>query len=183
MSTRHEITFPTQPTSTLIKASIVSLVAASVVFITIILPAEYNIDPTGSGKLMGLTVLAEESIPVPIQKPVKEQALSYQKNEATIIIPPNKGVEYKFKMQQYANLTYEWATNGELLYFDFHGEPKGDTTGYFESYVIATNAEMKGSMTVPFEGSHGWYWKNNSDKDVTVSLTTQGSYEVIGQPH
>ena len=37
---------------------------------------------------------------------------------------------------------HEWLTDGES-YFDLHGEPEGDTTGYFESYAIATTNEMK----------------------------------------
>jgi hypothetical protein len=47
--------------------------------------------------------------------------------------------------------------DGTPLYFDLHGEPQGDTTGYFESYAIATLRAMKGSFTSPFSGSHGWY--------------------------
>jgi hypothetical protein len=39
---------------------------------------------------------------------------------------------------------------------------------------------MKGSFTSPFDGSHGWYWKNNSDKPVAVQLIVEGRYEVIG---
>jgi len=194
----NEISFPTQSTKTLIRASIVALVIASIIFITFILPAEYKIDPTGLGEMMGLTVLAEEAVLVEknilAEKPIladdsetaqvsqatKQPSMPYRDDSVTVTVPPNKGVEYKFKMHQYANLTYEWTTNGEPVYFDFHGEPKADTTGYFESYVIATNAEMKGSMTVPFEGGHGWYWKNNSDKEIIITLKTQGNYELVG---
>ncbi len=79
-------------------------------------------------------------------------------------------------MEQYQKLTYEWITDGSTLYFDLHGEPKGDTTGYFESYAIATLDEMKGSFTAPFAGSHGWYFKNTSDVPVTVQLIVSGEY-------
>lgn len=179
----NEITFPTQSNATIIKASILALVVASIIFVTIILPAEYNIDPTGVGKSIGLTVLAGDVPVESVEEAVKEQSSGYQENQTTVIVPPNKGVEYKFKIVQYGNITYEWKTNGEPLFFDFHGEPKGDTTGYFESYAIATAPEMKGSMTVPFDGVHGWYWKNNSDHEITVSLKTQGDYEVVGLIH
>jgi hypothetical protein len=77
-------------------------------------------------------------------------------------------------------MTFEWMTDGEPLYYDLHGEPEGDTTGYFESYTIATNSEVKGSFTAPFAGSHGWYWKNKSDKPIAVQLMVKGEYEVIG---
>lgn len=179
----NKITFPTQSNAIIIKASIIALVVASIIFVTIILPAEYNIDPTGSGKFMGLTVLVGET-PIDSAKPATQEQLSgYQDNQTTVIVPPAKGVEYKFKIIKYGNITYEWKTSGEPLYFDFHGEPKGDTTGYFESYAIATAPEMRGSMTVPFDGVHGWYWKNNSDQEVSVTLKTQGDYEVVGLIH
>ena len=179
----NEIAFPLQSVPTLIKATVVALIIASIVFVTIILPAEFNYDPTGVGRQLGLTVLAGVPPIVVETQATGEQSPQYQENKVTVSVPPNKGVEYKFSIQQYGSLSYEWTTSGEPLYFDFHGEPKGDTSGYFESYAIATTHEMKGSMTVPFEGVHGWYWKNVSDKEIVVTLKTQGNYEVIGLIH
>lgn len=97
-----------------------------------------------------------------------------------VTVPAGKGIEYKFHMSKHEKLSYEWVTDCEPLYFDLHDEPEGDTTGYFESYAIATLAQMKGSFTSPFTGSHGWYWKNNSDAAVAVQLIVAGQYEVIG---
>jgi len=106
--------------------------------------------------------------------------LSNQENQITLVVPANKGIEYKFYIKQYEKLIYEWSADAPL-YFDFHGEPLDyDVTKYFESYTIATADEMKGTMTIPFEGSHGWYWKNNSNKDVVVILKAEGKYKVIG---
>lgn len=188
----NEINIPTQSKTTLIKASVIALLVSIVVFITIILPAEYNQDPTGLGSVLGLTVLSGEAEPIP-ELEAKAEENSIEKTEtsidteeridqAEIVVSANRGVEYKFKMQKHAKITYEWSTDGTALYFDFHGEPKGDTTGYFESYTIATANEVKGSATVPFDGVHGWYWKNTTDKDVVVTLKTNGIYEVVGMP-
>ena len=77
-------------------------------------------------------------------------------------------------------MTFEWLNDGEALYIDLHGEPEGDTTGYLESYTIATSNELKGSFTAPFAGSHGWYWKNETDNPIAVQLLVKGQYEVIG---
>ncbi|MBL4942515.1 MAG: hypothetical protein JKY81_12750 [Colwellia sp.] len=165
---------------TLIKYTLISFVFAVITLLTVILPAEYNIDPTGIGHKLGLTIFhhakAETSA-----KP-STQATSEKGATATIeiIVPADSGVEYKFVMQQYQKIEYEWLTSGAVLYFDLHGEPEGDTTGYFESYAIATLDEMKGSFTTPFAGSHGWYWKNTSDVAVTVLLTVKGKYEQHG---
>ena len=109
-----------------------------------------------------------------------DEIISEQENVVTVVVPANKGIEYKFYMKQYEKLQYEW-TSEIPLYFDFHGEPLDyNVTKYFESYTEGTANEMKGIMTTPFEGPHGWYWKNNSDKDVSVILTTKGNYKVIG---
>ena len=182
----NEMNVPTQSKATLIKAIIAAVLLSTAVFFVIILPAEYNQDPTGLGGALGLTVLSEEANESTSTNEAVEEAVSLyeeQIDQVTITVPANKGLEYKFKMQKHAKIIYEWSTNGSELYFDFHGEPKGDTTGYFESYTIATANETKGSATVPFDGVHGWYWKNTTNKDVLVTLKTSGIYEVIGKPH
>ena len=103
-----------------------------------------------------------------------------QKNEVIITVPAKKGVEYKFYLKQYEKLTYNW-TSESPLYFDLHGEPLDyEQTKYFESFAVATSDKMNGILTVPFEGSHGWYWKNNSDADVKVTLKTNGNYNILG---
>jgi len=169
----------TVSTKTLVKASVAAAVVAVMALVTLILPAEYNIDPTGIGKQLGLTSIAQAAN----AEPAAAQALAKGSAEfqtIEIVVPAGRGVEYKFAMPQYAKMTFEWLTDGEPLYYDLHGEPEGDTTGYFESYTIATNSEVKCSFTAPFAGSHGWYWKNKSDKPVAVQLMVKGQYDVIG---
>jgi len=191
----NEIKFPVQSNKTLVKASLIALVTAVVIFTTVILPSEYDRDPTGVGQLLGLNKLANNAQDESKNEADKglqktdslqqndiglEKNIGFQKHDVSVIVPAGKGVEYKFKMHRYANLSYRWDSNGVPIYFDFHGEPKGDTTGYFESYTIATADKVEGSMTAPFDGTHGWYWKNKSDEDVIITLSTQGHYEVKG---
>ena len=171
----------------LILATVVALAISTIVYFTVILPAEYNIDPTGIGKNLGLTVLSDpETTEINtqnnIQKPLtSENTFEFREDRVLITVPAQKGVEYKFNIKEFGNLIYEWETqNNSDVYFDFHGEPAGDTTGYFESFTIATTNKMKGSATVPFEGSHGWYWKNSSNQDLIIELKTSGNYQVIG---
>jgi hypothetical protein len=171
----------TVSTKTLVKASLSAIVIAAIALVTIILPAEYNIDPTGIGNKLGLTALAQaaNSNSAAISPIIdKEGTEEFQTIEVTV--PAGRGIEYKFFMKQHEKMTYEWLTDAEPLYFDLHGEPQGDTTGYFESYTIATASAMKGSFTTPFTGSHGWYWKNKSNKPVAIQLMVKGQYEVIG---
>ena len=105
-----------------------------------------------------------------------------QSNVATIVVKANKAVEYKFKINQYEKLTYEWKSTAPLHY-DFHGDPEAKQSypqGYFESYAIGTSDLVKGKATIPYKGAHGWYWKNESGKDVTITLTTKGKYDIVG---
>lgn len=166
--------------TTLIKASICASLIAAIILLTIILPAEYNIDPTGIGKQLGVTQIAKASLPSPA---ITANSSKVNSNEFQVIetsVAANSGVEYKFEMQQYDKISYEWITDGSSVYSDLHGEPKGDTTGYFESYAIAVLNEMKGSFTAPFSGKHGWYWKNSTDKPIAIQLLVKGQYREIG---
>jgi hypothetical protein len=195
----------TVSSKTLIKASFAAVILAAIALVSLILPAEYNIDPTGVGKALGLTALAQpgsgtlfvsvsatelesETLQKPASTP-QSDAAKLSEHSINVTVPAGRGVEYKFHMAQFAKMEYQWSTNTETatnnrspspLYFDLHGEPQGDTTGYFESYVIATSDEMKGSFTAPFAGSHGWYWKNTSAQAVTVQLKVSGDFTVIG---
>jgi hypothetical protein len=168
----------TVSSSTLIKAALSAIVVAGIVLVTLILPAEYNLDPTGIGQKIGVTVLAQAAEPEVQQSAPAEGSNDFQTIE--VMVPAGRGIEYKFDMQKFEKMTYEWITDGTALFVDLHGEPKGDTSGYYESYVIATSADMKGSFTAPFAGSHGWYWKNKSNQPVAVQLLVKGQYKVIG---
>ncbi len=165
----------TLSTQALIKSTVIAFFIAILVLISIILPAEYNIDPTGIGEKLGLTALAQ-----PVANNETSVGFKQSSDHVEVIVPAGRGVEYKFAMQKHQKMKYEWQTDGEALYFDLHGEPEGDTTGYFESYAIATLQKMEGSFTAPFSGSHGWYWKNKSNKPVSVQLKVNGEYATIG---
>ena len=116
---------------------------------------------------------------------IKEEekvAVSEQKNDATIVVKANKALEYKFKIDEYEKLEYEWKSDAPLRY-DFHGDPEDKDSypkGYFESYANGTSNAAKGKVTIPYNGSHGWYWKNTSAKDITITLSTKGNYNIIG---
>jgi hypothetical protein len=177
---------PVTSSKKLLLATFSALLVSVLVYFTVILPAEYNIDPSGIGKKLGLTILSEPATPPAnnqkvIEKNPAKDSFEFREDNVLVTVPANKGIEYKFNIKEFGNLTYEWKTiDTSNIYFDFHGEPAGDTTGYFESFTIATTNQMKGSATVPFDGSHGWYWKNTSNQDVIIELKTSGNYQVIG---
>lgn len=187
-----DMQIPVQSKKTLLKASGIAAVIAAVVSVCFILPAEYNIDPTGIGGVLGLTSLSGNADePAATATPTGKITYftkdmgAYKKDIVTVQVPAGKGVEYKFDIAKGEKLQFSWAargmdTNSAALFFDFHGEQVGGKRGYYESYTIGTAKSVKGLFTAPYDGHHGWYWKNKTDTDMQVELTTQGTYEIIG---
>lgn len=99
-------------------------------------------------------------------------------HSVTLTIPSKKSLEYKFQIKKGEIFKYQWASDGGSLFYDFHGDPSDGSR--FKSYKKTTELSSTGSFTSPFDGSHGWYWKNNNANEVKVTLKTKGSYKVLG---
>ena len=99
------------------------------------------------------------------------------KDSISITIPARGDKEYKLYLAKGATLEYVWDTDGSALFFDFHGEPAGDTSGFFESFKKSTDNQSSGSLITSFDGTHGWYWKNNTSSPVTITLKAKGEYQ------
>ena len=102
------------------------------------------------------------------------------KDVITVTIPARGDKEYKLHLAEGATLNYSWQTDRGKLFFDFHGEPKGDTTGRFTSYLKNTKSRSNGSLVAAFEGTHGWYWKNQNSVPAVITLRTIGEYQRLG---
>ena len=98
------------------------------------------------------------------------------KDLITITIPARGDKEYKLYINKGAAIGYSWKTDGEALFYDFHGEPSGDTTGYFESFKKSTDSHDEGSLVARFNGTHGWYWRNKALSPVVIKLKVRGEY-------
>ena len=145
-------------------------VVAAIILITAVLPAEYGIDPLGTGRLFGLTDLAGGSTGA-----IKRQDTAYKTNTASFDLGPYEFVEFKYRLEQGATMVYSWNATGPVIY-DFHSEPDGAPAGYAESFDKAQSPAAHGSYTAPFSGIHGWFWENPNSKRVTITLTTAGFY-------
>lgn len=164
--------------ASLVKALTIAVAIAVVLLVLVVLPAERNIDITGFGRAIGLTVLSAP----PAEPATQPIAPSVPKGEHKVVIdvPAGTGLEYKFRIRTGEKMEYAWRTgSGELLY-DFHGEPAGAAKDVFESYASGKASSVKGTLTTPFEGTHGWYWKNMGKEPIQVTLVTTGAYEVLG---
>jgi len=183
-------TLPKASIKSLIISCLVSIALAIVILLIAVLPAEFNIDPTGLGKKLGLTVLAQtdtETIKAGViscpeaAKPADGETEPVEWPDSVMItVPAGKGLEYKFHVNKGDKLEFIWKTDGSSLYFDFHGEPQGNTTGYFKSFKESTQSESSGTLIAPFTGSHGWYWENKTNHAVIINLKTRGQYKIKG---
>lgn len=80
-------------TEKLVKSTIIAAVTALVLFVTIVMPAEYGKDPTGVGSLLGLTRMGEIKMSLAAEADAEEQAAAMAVSEpATALIPVSETV-------------------------------------------------------------------------------------------
>jgi hypothetical protein len=167
---------------------------AVLTLVLFVLPAEFRMDPTGFGKLTGLEKLAAPPpptvvAPAPASASASAQfsATPYRTDSIDIPLAANDDeLEYKVRMKRGDAITYSWTADGiddpDLFYFDFHGElhpaPAGAPQTIAE-YAQQTGLHSSGSLRAPFDGVHGWYLQNQSEKPVVVHLKVSGFYELV----
>jgi len=187
---------------TLAKASAGAAIAAAAVFTMFVLPAESAIDPTGIGTALGLTRMAPQEEPeaapepTPAATPAKPAAAlaipdkasiaksgALRSDEMRITLAPHSGTEVKAHMNAGDHLVFRWEAKGGPVKVDLHGErtnaPDGEFTGYWEERELT---ESQGSLTAPFTGTHGWYWRNRGETPVTITVRTTGFYKDLFRP-
>tara|TARA_R110002049_G_scaffold29552_14_gene100446 strand:- start:12062 stop:13243 length:1182 start_codon:yes stop_codon:yes gene_type:complete len=133
-------------------------------------PEEFSVVKDTAKSVSDVELVAiEKATELPIQPQWKDSII--------VTIPARDYKEYKLFLEKGSELEYTWETDGEQLFFDFHGEPEGDTSGYFKSYNKSTENQASGTLTTPFSGTHGWYWKNDTKQAVTITLNVKGAYQ------
>ena len=196
--------------SGLLKSAVIALVAAAVVTVLFVLPAEFGVDPTGVGSKLGLMEV-EDLDASPAEAPARivngafpeiptdfdyyePQVLAdpfsrirgttFRSDTLTIELDVVEEVEYKARMKQGDALVYSWRVDNGLVYTDFHADP-GEDERYPEHYWIRYDeGEMDGaagSLVAPFDGNHGWYWLNIEEEPVTITLQVHGFYDSIDE--
>lgn len=150
----------------LLKGALLALVAAAVVTVLFVLPAEYGVDPTGIGAKLGLLDLADatESVesgnagggntlvegtwpgipeefdfyePDIVGDPyARTQGAKFRSDTLTIELDVGEQVEYKAIMKQGDALVYHWKLEQGVVYADFHADPGENAEGYPDQYYI-----------------------------------------------
>lgn len=187
------------PTSAqLLKSTLIAGVSAVAILVTVVLPAEYGIDPTRIGGVLGLTEMGE------IKRQLAEEAEADRKldaadeqsslidelfgifvgaahaqdaevwrDEITFTLEPGESAEWKLVMTKGQTAFYRMTVTGGRVNFDMHGHGAGESVTY-EKGRGSTGSE--GPLVATFDGDHGWFWRNRDNADVTVTLQLRGEY-------
>ena len=164
--------------------------AATAVAVLFVLPAEYGIDPTGSGRFLGLTdiqrpreVVVETRLLAPAEV-ARTSPVPFRSDVVRIRVGPMRenwnGLEYKITMAAGDSLVYSWSAPGDV-YYEFHGHTPENTESTevtVMNYVQGSARESNGALTAPMDGIHGWYFQNTSFEAVEVELHLAGYYEL-----
>jgi hypothetical protein len=161
-------------------ATAVAAMAAALILVVAVLPAEYGIDPLGTGKALGLLDLyrgaAEPSAAPATTETAAARPMELFKVDAVVFkLRPSEGFEYKYRIEKGGGLVYAWTATRPVKY-EFHGEHDGAGLGVAVSYEKSEGRHGSGSFIAPSPGIHGWFWENTSDEEMTLTLTSSGFY-------
>lgn len=179
-------------TAKLIKSTIIAAVIALVLLVTVVMPAEYGIDPTGIGKAIGLKRMGEIKMSLakeaaadlemdvisgaPEVVVVTAPAATASKSESMqVTLSPDEGTEIKVAMAKGATVNYSWSSDGGKANFDAHGDSRALKINY-HSYEKGSEVSKQGTLTAAFDGSHGWFWRNRTRETITVTLEVSGPF-------
>lgn len=179
-----------------------AIAIAAVLLVSAVLPAEYGIDPTGIGRVIGLTHMGDRkkaesaslvlearagTLPqaavatkgAPADQPAMTSALPLRFDEIEVNLAPGGEVEYKALLAEGELMSFTWDASGAKVTFDFHGEPSAGPAGAFTSFHKGVASNSGGSLRAPFAGTHGWWWKNSTQGNVVIKLRASGFYSSI----
>ena len=190
----------------LLRSTVIAAAVAAVLLVTAVLPGEYGVDPTGVGRVLGLTrmgdikvALAKEArmadsveaapapppvetpvtapVTAPVAIPVAPGGAAANSHVTEIVLRPNEGNEIKLTMRKDARVTYSWSVDGGVVNYDTHADAPGIR---YHGYAKGTGKRAdEGVLTAAFDGAHGWFWRNRGREVVTVTLRTNGEYQEL----
>lgn len=192
----------------LVKSTILAIFLAAIILITVVLPAEYSLDPTGIGRVIGLLKMGQIKVSLAQEAAADRVLASLQQSEevdnskqssesVTEVIPPpsnentrsdkmtfslspNEGKEIKLTMRKGEQVNYIWTTNGGKANFDAHADSKKLQISY-HNYDKGSQERKEGVLEAAFDGKHGWFWRNRTSKTMKITLQVNGEYSDVVQ--
>ncbi|MEZ5289694.1 MAG: hypothetical protein R2745_01285 [Vicinamibacterales bacterium] len=178
----------------LVRATGLAVVVAAMALAAVVLPAEFGLDPLGTGRALGLVRPRVETAPGTASPDGAAATMSpadalfrsptpYKTDEMSVTLDPGEGAEIKARMRQGERMVYSWTATGEGVDVDMHGDLLGAPEGEFTSYwKDEFQTGDHGAFTAPGAGNHGWFWQNVTDETVTVTVRVSGFYERLFRP-
>jgi len=158
--------------ATALFALVAALILSAAVLVTIVLPAEYSLDPLGTGRALGLLGLADGGASA-----VTSEDQSYKVDRVEFQLSPFESVEYSYRMNIGSSFVYSWQADQELV-FNLHSSPDlppaDAPTDYAESFSAGRSPKAQGTYSATFTGRHGWFWENRTNQLVTLTLSVSG---------
>ena len=192
-------------TGQLIRSTLIAIGVAIVLLVTIVLPSEYAIDPTGVGRALGLTHMGEikqqlaaeahsdeMAAPAPVEAPpaaapeVVAEARPVETPAEPAPAAAGKSDEASFTLKPSEGTEYK-LTMQEGAKVNFTWSVEGGVVNYDLHGTARSGSETSyrkgrevqtdtGELVAAFDGAHGWFWRNRGKQDVTVTLRVSGDY-------
>jgi len=159
------------PPRRILLATLLSLVSAAAIFVAVVLPAEFGIDPLGSGRLLGLHGLAGTAV-----RALEERGEILRVDAVRFELAPYESVEYKYRLERGAGIVFSWTATADVTY-DLHAEPDAGPEGAAQSFARGSARARRGSYVAEFSGIHGWFFENRTLDPMVVELRASGFFE------
>lgn len=117
---------------------------------------------------------ATKPVAAPAAQSVAQPAAPAWRDEASVVLAPGVGTEYKLVMEKGQEAEFSWSANGSVLNYDTHGEGRGKSIMYERG---RGKPEGKGVLKAAFSGTHGWFWRNRTKEPVTLTIRARGQYQ------
>jgi hypothetical protein len=179
----------------LARNTVVAIVIAIILLIIVVLPAEYDIDPTGMGAVLGIKGLSSQA-EVETVLPAADDAAITEANplhtsfdaplqfvEVELILEPYGQGEFKLKTSENARLSYLWDSGTDLVYADLHGHTLITGEAGEEEEIVVRYLETQegtsesGQFETPFKGDHGWYFLNLETRPISIKVNISGTFD------
>jgi hypothetical protein len=193
----------------LLGSTLVAIAGAAAILVTVVLPSEYGIDPIGAGRALGLTEMGEiktqlaqeaaadrvseaarasndgaaSRVPTADQETAPGRAdaqspdAAVRSDQTEVVLKPGQGAEVKVAAAKGVRIGFNWSVQGGVVNYDTHANAPGISYhGYGKG---KQSGGETGTLVAAFDGKHGWFWRNRTEKVVTIILKTSGAYSSV----
>ncbi|WP_292294950.1 transmembrane anchor protein [Marivita sp.] len=189
----------------LIRSTVIAGASAVAILVTVVLPAEYGIDPTGVGRVIGLSEMGEIKTQLADEAEADRQMDLAGEEQSSLLndvlglfvgaahaqeVTASEAVEEwrdettftlapgdsaEWKLVMEKDQTAEYRMLVEGGRVNF--DLHGHGGGNSVTYERGRGSTgAEGEIIAEFDGEHGWFWRNRDSADITVTVQVRGEY-------